>query len=114
MGPRKRPISEDTKTKDSISNIYPHINEKRTPLPRYWSHEDKCEHLGLSNRNLIVTYKGLFDHLILIYIVRAFNFSKLSFFILIHQAVCNILKNLKLYIFSDDFSALWLSFKLSV
>ena len=56
MGPRKRPISDELK--DTVSKLYPHINEKRTPLPRYWSHEDKCDHLGLSNGNLIVTYKG--------------------------------------------------------
>ena len=56
MGFRKRPLSEQTA--DSISQLYPNIDEKKIALPRCWSHEAKCEHLGLSNNNLVVSYKG--------------------------------------------------------
>ncbi|XP_047127074.1 ran-binding protein 9 isoform X2 [Hydra vulgaris] len=44
---------------DRISELYPHVNENETPLPRCWSSLDKYTHIGLSHSNLRAQYKGL-------------------------------------------------------
>ncbi|XP_046842352.1 ran-binding protein 9-like isoform X2 [Xenia sp. Carnegie-2017] len=43
---------------DTISRLYPKVDETETPLPRSWSPKDKCSFIGLSQTNLRVHYKG--------------------------------------------------------
>lgn len=45
---------------DTISKLYPAVNEDDTPLPRAWSSKDKLNFLGLSNNSLRLHYKGIF------------------------------------------------------
>ena len=45
--------------KDRISLLYPSVNEAETPLPRSWSTQHKCSHIGLSQNNLRAHYKGI-------------------------------------------------------
>ena len=45
--------------KDKIAELYPHVNENETPLPRSWSSLDKFTHIGLSHSNLRAQYKGI-------------------------------------------------------
>lgn len=45
---------------DTISKLYPAVNEDDTPLPRAWSSKDKLNFLGLSNSSLRLHYKGIF------------------------------------------------------
>lgn len=45
-------------TKDRIALLYPSVNESETPLPRSWSSQHKCSHIGLSQNNLRAHYKG--------------------------------------------------------
>ena len=45
-------------SEDLIKKRYPMVCEKDTPLPRQWSSNDRCSHLGLSPHNLRVHYKG--------------------------------------------------------
>lgn len=45
---------------DTISRLYPKVDETETPLPRSWSPKDKCPFIGLSQTNLRVHYKGKF------------------------------------------------------
>ncbi|XP_066923576.1 ran-binding protein 9-like [Clytia hemisphaerica] len=44
---------------DRIASLYPFVNEAETPLPRSWSSQDKCSHIGLSQNNLRAHYKGV-------------------------------------------------------
>lgn len=43
---------------DRLKSLYPMVDEKQTPLPRCWSPKDKFTHIGLSQNNLRVHYKG--------------------------------------------------------
>ena len=45
--------------KDRIAELYPHVNEDDMPLPRSWSTQDRCTHIGLSQNNLRAHYKGI-------------------------------------------------------
>lgn len=44
--------------KDRIAELYPHVNEEDMPLPRSWSPQDRCTHIGLSQNSLRAHYKG--------------------------------------------------------
>ena len=44
--------------KDKIAALYSFVNEAETPLPRSWSSQHKCSHIGLSQNNLRAHYKG--------------------------------------------------------
>ncbi len=49
-------------TGDTISRLYPKVDESEAPLPRSWSPKDKSTFIGLSHSqtNLRVHYKGRF------------------------------------------------------
>ena len=49
---------EETKT-DRLSQLYPRVDERETPLPRSWSAKDKFSYIGLSHSNQRVHYKGV-------------------------------------------------------
>lgn len=44
---------------DRFKQLYPNVNEEDTPLPRFWSTQDKCNTIGLTQNNLRVHYKGI-------------------------------------------------------
>ncbi|KAG1688797.1 Ran-binding protein 9 [Nymphon striatum] len=44
---------------DRLKSLYPMVDEKQNPLPRCWSPKDKFTHIGLSQNNLRVHYKGV-------------------------------------------------------
>ncbi len=43
---------------DRIKQLYPFVDEKKTPLPRCWNNADKYALINISNDNLRVTYRG--------------------------------------------------------
>lgn len=45
---------------DRLKELYPAVNEEKTPLPRAWSAKEKYNYIGLSQNNLRVHYKGKF------------------------------------------------------
>jgi len=45
-------------TVDRIKQLYPAVDESKTPLPRAWSPKEKYGSIGLSQGNLRVHYKG--------------------------------------------------------
>lgn len=45
-------------TGDRLNELYPKVDEVKTPLPRGWSPKDKFAYLGLTHNNLRVHYKG--------------------------------------------------------
>lgn len=47
---------------DRFKQLYPNVNEEETPLPRFWSTQDKCNTIGLTQNNLRVHYKGKQEH----------------------------------------------------
>ncbi|XP_058456696.1 ran-binding protein 9 [Malaya genurostris] len=44
---------------DRLKLLYPNVNEAVDPLPRFWSSQDKCTTIGLTQNNLRVHYKGV-------------------------------------------------------
>lgn len=44
--------------RERLSRLYPHVDERETPLPRQWSSKDRHSYIGLSQNNLRVHYKG--------------------------------------------------------
>ena len=49
--------------RDRIAELYPHVNEDETPLPRAWNNQDKYNFIGLSQNNLRAHYKGIYYNL---------------------------------------------------
>ncbi|GJQ80769.1 hypothetical protein Trydic_g9361 [Trypoxylus dichotomus] len=43
---------------ERFKQLYPNVDEEKTPLPRCWSTKDKYTYIGLSQNNLRVHYKG--------------------------------------------------------
>ncbi|KAK9720307.1 SPRY domain [Popillia japonica] len=43
---------------ERLKQLYPSVDEEKTPLPRCWSTKDKYTYIGLSQNNLRVHYKG--------------------------------------------------------
>ena len=43
---------------DRLKTLYPTVNPKEHPLPRFWSQKDKYNFIGLSQNFLRVHYKG--------------------------------------------------------
>lgn len=44
--------------RERLRMLYPYVDQEKTPLPRYWSAQDKSSWLVLSNDFLHVTYSG--------------------------------------------------------
>ncbi|KAI4466702.1 ran binding protein 9-related [Holotrichia oblita] len=42
---------------ERLKQLYPNVDEEKTPLPRCWSTKDKYTYIGLSQNNLRVHYK---------------------------------------------------------
>ena len=43
---------------DRLKTLYPTVDTKEHPLPRFWSQKDKYNYIGLSQNSLRVHYKG--------------------------------------------------------
>ena len=51
-------IYDETEINTRLKELYPSVNESKTPLPRKWNPKDKYNYISLSQDNLRVVYKG--------------------------------------------------------
>uniref|UniRef100_A0A9J2Q6H6 B30.2/SPRY domain-containing protein n=1 Tax=Ascaris lumbricoides TaxID=6252 RepID=A0A9J2Q6H6_ASCLU len=52
------PSAKDKEVCERLKKLYPYVDQEKTPLPRFWSAQDKCTWLLISNDALRVTYNG--------------------------------------------------------
>uniref|UniRef100_A0A915BD66 Ran-binding protein 9 n=2 Tax=Parascaris univalens TaxID=6257 RepID=A0A915BD66_PARUN len=52
------PSAKDKEVCERLKKLYPYVDQEKTPLPRFWSAQDKCTWLLISNDALRVTYSG--------------------------------------------------------